>query len=301
MFEDLVVLGVTIIATIIVLGLSLRTVRPTERGIVERLGKYNSYKEAGYHFIIPFIDSFYWINTTENLVDAERQEVITKDNLNAIVDAQIYYKVLPDENSVKKSQYAVNDYEGQITALARTTLRNIIGNMSLTEVNSKRNLINSVLAKELREQTIKWGIEVVRTELKEIKPPSDVQEVMNKVVKAEKEKMAALDFATAKETLADGDKRANIKSAEGKKQAAILDAEGQAIAIERIAKANAEQIKIVNESARKHFRGNAVNLKKLQVAEATMKDNAKYFLPTGKDLSLVVSEASGITPIKQRG
>jgi len=128
----------------------------------------------------------------------------------------------------------------------------------------------------------------VRTELKEIDPPKDVQETMNKVVKAENEKIAAIDFATATETAADGQKRAEIKKAEGIRQAAILAAEGEA-----------QAIKLVNEAANQYFVGNAQLLKKLQALEASLKDNAKIVVPLGSDLVNVIGEMAGMVPVKK--
>ena len=124
--------------------------------------------------------------------DAQPQEIITNDNLNASVDAQVYFKVKSDEDSVKSSQYNVNNYQWQIVNLARTTLRNIIGTLTLKSANSERDRINQELLTTLSKETQNWGMEIVRTELKEIDPPKDVQETMNKVVKAENEKIAAL-------------------------------------------------------------------------------------------------------------
>ena len=192
---------------------------------------------------MPVIDRLFKINVTEVMVNAEPQEIITSDKLNASVDAQVYFKVKSDEENVKNSQYAVNNYKYQIVNLARTTLRNIIGTMTLKSANSERGMINSELQKTLRNETGHWGIDIVRTELKEIDPPEDVQATMNKVVKAENEKVAAIDFATATETMADGARRAEIKKAEGVRQAKILEAEGEA-----------QAIKLVNEAADKYFR-----------------------------------------------
>ena len=144
------------------------------------------------------------------MINAEPQEIITNDNLNARVDAQVYFKIKSDEQSVKNSQYNVNSIEYQIVNLARTTLRNIIGTMTLKSANSERGKINKELHSTLLDETRNWGIEIVRTELKEIDPPKDVQETMNKIVKAENEKIAAIDYATATETKADGEKRAEI-------------------------------------------------------------------------------------------
>lgn len=264
----------------------IRIIRPTRRGLVERFGKYRRFAGPGFHWIIPVIENMYQINITEQMVDADPQEIITNDNLNATVDAQVYYKVRPDEESVKNSQYNVNNYQYQIVNLARTTLRNIIGTLTLKSANSERGKINSELHMTLREETHDWGIEIVRTELKQIDPPKDVQETMNKVVKAENEKISAIDFATARETAADGEKRAEIKKAEGVKQGRILEAQGEA-----------EAIRLVNEAAEKYFIGNAQLLRKIEAVEASLSDNAKIVIPEGSDLTNIVSDMAGILPI----
>src|SRR4030042_4280607 len=211
-----------IIPVLLLFFAGIRIIRPTQRGLIERLGKYQSFANPGFHWIIPIVDKIFRVNVTEQMVDAEPQEIITNDNLNASVDAQVYFRVKADENSVKGSIYNVNDYKWQIVNLARTTLRNIIGTLTLKSANSERGKINADLYKTLHNETQHWGIEIVRTELKEIDPPSDVQETMNKAVKAENEKIAAIDYATATETAADGEKRAKIKEAEGFKASKIL-------------------------------------------------------------------------------
>jgi len=266
----------------------IRIVRPTHRGLIERLGKYVRFAMPGFHWIIPVIERMYRVNVTEQMVDAKPQEIITNDNLNARVDAQVYFKVKAGEESVKSSQYNVNNYELQIVNLARTTLRNIIGTMTLKSANSERSKINSDLLLTLCKETEKWGLEIVRTELKEIDPPKDVQETMNKVVKAENEKIAAIDFATATETAADGQKRADIKKAEGIKQARILAADGEA-----------QAIKLVNEAANQYFIGNAQLLRRIQMLEEALKNNAKIVVPAGTDLVNVLGEMAGIVPLKR--
>jgi len=268
---------------VVIFFLGVRIVRPTHRGLVERLGKYNRFAEAGFTWIMPVIENLYLVNVTEQMVDAEPQEIITNDNLNARVDAQVYFKVKQDAESIKCSQYNVNNYQWQIVNLARTTLRNIIGTLTLKSANSERGKINSELHKTLCEETGSWGIDIVRTELKEIDPPKDVQETMNKVVKAENEKISAIDFATATETVADGQKRAEIKKAEGIKQARILAAQGEA-----------EAIKLVNEAAEKYFVGNAQILKRLETVQVSLEHNSKIIVPAGSDLTNVVGEMAGI-------
>lgn len=268
----------------------IRIVRPTQRALIERLGKYNRFAPPGFHWIIPVIENMYFENTTELMVDATPQEIITFDNLNARVDAQVYFRVKADEESVKNSLYNVNNVQYQIVNLARTTLRNIIGTMTLKSANSERGKINEELHRILMKETASWGIDIVRTELKEIDPPKDVQETMNKVVKAENEKIAAVDYATAAETVADGKKRAQIKEAEGIKQARILQAEGEA-----------EAIRLVNESANKYFTGNAQILRKLQAVETALEDNSKIVVPANTDLVNVIGDMAGLIPIKKEG
>ena len=270
--------------------LGIRIVRPTHRGLIERLGSYHSFARSGFNWIIPGIDRMFQVNITEVMVDAEPQEIITNDNLNARVDAQVYFKVKDDELSVKNSQYFVNNYRWQIVNLARTTLRNIIGTMTLKSANSERGRINEELQKTLRKETADWGIDIVRTELKEIDPPKDVQETMNKVVKAENEKIAAIDYATATETVADGARRAEIKKADGVKQARVLEAEGEA-----------QAIKLINEAANQYFVGNAQLLRRLETLERALAHNAKIVVPSDSDLINVIGEMAGVLPLPRRG
>jgi len=279
-----------IILVLFIFVLGIRIVRPTPRGIIERLGKYRKFAESGFHWIIPGIDKLYRINTTEQMIDAEPQEIITNDNLNAMVDAQIYYRVTPDEESVKNSQYHVNNVNYQIVNLARTTLRNIIGTLTLKSANSERGKINEELHKVLIKETSSWGIDIVRAELKQIDPPKDVQDTMNKIVKAENEKIAAIDFATAMETAADGKKRASIKEAEGIKQAKILQAEGEA-----------EAIRLVNEAANKYFVGNAQILKRLDTVQSSLEKNSKVIVAGNTELVNVIGDLAGVVPLKQHG
>lgn len=275
-----------IIAIVIIFLVGIRIVRPTHRGLIERLGKYKKLADPGFHWIIPVIDRIFMVNITEQMVDAEPQEIITNDNLNASVDAQVYFRVKSDEASIKGSTYDVDNYQWQIVNLARTTLRNIIGTLTLKSANSERGKINTELHGTLHKETKSWGIEIIRTELKQIDPPADVQETMNKVVKAENEKIAAIDSATATETVADGVKRAKIKEAEGYKRAKILHAEGEA-----------EAIKLVNEAADKYFVGNAQLLRKLEAMETSLENNAKIVIPTGSELVNVIGEMAGVVPL----
>jgi regulator of protease activity HflC (stomatin/prohibitin superfamily) len=280
-----IVLGVIVLLLI----MSLRTVRPTDRGLVERFGKYNRFASPGLLFLIPFgIEKLIRVNITEMMVSSEKREIITADSLNASVDSNVYFKVKPEEENVKKSVYGVYNYREQIVALAKTTLRNIIGTMTLKEANSDRNKINKELYEQLARETANWGIEIVRTELKEIEPPQAVQEVMNSVVVASNQKIAAQDFATAVETKADGERRAAIKMAEGAKQAQILRAEGEAKAIQ-----------LVNEVAEQYFVGKAQLLRKLEATEKALATNDKIVLPTGQSLINVIGDLAGVVTPKK--
>lgn len=290
-----------IIFLLILFSTGIRIVRPTQRALIERLGKYRKFAQPGFHWIIPVIHKMIKINITEMMVNAEPQVIITKDKLNARVDAQVYFKVKLDEESVKSSQYNVFKYEYQIVNLARTTLRNIIGTLTLNEANSDRDRINKELMQTLAVETGNWGIEVVRTELKEIDPPEDVQETMNKVVKAENEKQAAIDFATAAETQADGQRRAEIKKAEGMKQAAILEAEGRAQAIIKVAEADAAKIEKINTAIQKYFKDEAQIYKKLETIQFSLENNTKYVIDPHTAITNVIAEQmAGIVPIKEK-
>ena len=284
-----VLLGIIVVIIVILLvlvAMGIRIIRPTHRGLVERLGKYHRYCDPGFHVIIPFIDRMFQVDIREVLVEAQPQTIITNDNLNAKVDAQVYLKVKATEEDVKASQYNVTNYVNQIVNLARTTLRNIIGTLTLKSANSERGRINEELRTTLKTETASWGIEILRTELKEIDPPQDVQETMNKVVKAENEKIAAIDFATATETQADGQRRAEIKKAEGIRQAKILAAEGEA-----------QAIKLVNEAAEQYFVGNAQVLRKLEAVEKAFWQNAKIIVPADGQLVNVIGDLAGVTPV----
>ena len=159
----------------------IRIIRPFEKGLHERFGKFIGEREQGFRWIIPLVDRMVKVDITENMVDVQPQKIITKDKLNADVDAMVYFKVVEPPKAIYKAE----NYRRQIVALAKTTLRNIIGTMSLSEANEGRGKINLQLEKELDSHTDAWGISIVRTEIQRIEPPENVQEAMNEVVRAE--------------------------------------------------------------------------------------------------------------------
>ncbi len=284
---------------IVIVAMSIRIVRPVEKGVVERFGKYSHTSQAGISFIIPFVDRLIKVNTTERMIDVGSQNVITKDKLNAIVDAVVYYRIQNVENSL----YQVNDVKSQLTTLAQTTLRAVIGQMSLTEANENRSTINSKIEEILDTETKNYGVDVLRVELQRIEPPQDVQDSMNKVVKAEQEKIAAQDLATAQETNADGERRALIKVAEGNKQSEILEADGHGQAIERLATAEANRVRIVNEALQKYFKNEAQTFKALDTFRDSFENGTKYVIDSKSNLVNVMSDMVGanIVPLKTKG
>ena len=294
--------GIIIIFIAIFLLKGIRIIRPTHRAAIETLGKYTRFQKSGITYILPAIQRMYSINITEQLVDVTRQEVITKDNLNCTVDAQVYFKVGDSEDELKSALYKVNDYQRQIVQLARTTLRNVIGDNDFKTVNSQRGKLNEEVFLTMEKETVHWGINIVRVELKEIEPPKDVQDTMNMVIKAENDKQAAIDFANATETKAEGDKRARIQTAEGIKQSQILEAEGEAKAIIAVAEAKAKEIELVNSAADEYFKGNAQILEKLQVTRDSLDKNSKIVLTQdGIQPTLVINETDeSVIPIKNK-
>lgn len=183
-----------------IVGKGIRTIRPTQRAVIERLGKYKSFKGSGIVFVIPMIEKLYMLNITETLTDIRSQVVITKDNLNAVVSAQIYHKILEDEANLKNAFYKVHNVEEQIVNLAQTTMRNVIGMNDFKAVNGERKKLNDEIRSQISDQVKNWGVEIVRVELKEIDPPKEVQESMNSIIEANNLKIAAVDKATAAET-----------------------------------------------------------------------------------------------------
>ena len=266
----MIVQSIIIMLVLLFLVLGIRIVRPTHKMLIETLGKYLKTAEQGFNWIIPVIQSSRYVNITEQMVDVPEQVVQTSDKLNTTVDAMVYYQV----KDAKASQYNVDNHKRQLTSLARTTLRAVMGNLSLTDCIQKRDQINSEVEKVLDKETDSYGVSVLRVEVQRIEPPKDVQDSMNSVVKAEQDKIAAVNLAKAKETEADGQRMADIKVAEGKKKASILNAEGLKESSILIAEGKAKAFGLIEKS----FKGNAQELKKLEVTENSLKSNSKIIL-----------------------
>jgi len=219
----------------IIAASGIKIIRPFEKGLVERLGKYRRDAQPGLQFIIPFIERMVKVDLRETVIDVPPQEVITKDNVVVTVDAIIYYQITDAFRVV----YNVSNFEIAAIKLAQTNLRNVIGEMELDQTLTSRERINVTLREVLDEATDKWGVKVTRVEIKKIDPPQDIMDAMSKQMKAERTKRAVI-------LEAEGYKQSEITKAEGDKMSAILQAEGQSESIKRVAEAN--KFKLIAEA-----------------------------------------------------
>src|SRR5687768_11986268 len=237
MEELAILLFVVALVLFVFVAQGVKIVRPYERGLIERLGKYKATVDPGLRTIIPFIEIIRRVDMREQVVDVPPQEVITSDNVVVSVDAVIYYEPTEPQRLV----YNVANFMLAVTKLAQTNLRNLIGDMQLDEALTSRDKINTELREILDDATDKWGVRVARVELQRIDPPPDVMHSMHEQMKAERTRRALVTQAegdrTAAITRAEGERQAAILAAEGQKQQQILQAEGQAEATRAIADA----------------------------------------------------------------
>ncbi len=227
---------IIVFVVFIIALMGVRVIRPWEKGLVERFGKYQKTVDSGLRLIFPVVDKLTKIDMREQVVDVPPQEVITEDNVVVTVDGVVYYEA----TDPVKLQYNVANFYIAATKLAQTNLRNVIGGMQLDESLTSREIINAKLREILDDATDKWGVRVVRVEIQRIEPPADVTDAMHRQMKAERDKRAKI-------LEAEGDRQAAITRAEGSKQSAILQAEGEAEAIKRVADADKYQRKTVAE------------------------------------------------------
>ena len=229
------VICIIAVAIIISLFMGIKIVKQSNAITVERLGKYHRTLDTGLHMIIPFIDRCgQIISLKERVADFEPQPVITKDNVTMQIDTVVYFQVIDP----KSYMYGVERPLRAIENLTATTLRNIVGELELDETLTSRDVVNEKMRVILDEATDPWGIKINRVELKNILPPRDIQEAMEKQMRAERERREAI-------LKAEGEKKSNILVAEGEKAAAILRAEAQKIALETEAEGQANAIKLI--------------------------------------------------------
>jgi regulator of protease activity HflC (stomatin/prohibitin superfamily) len=231
----LIVLGVLALFVVVVLAKTIRIIPQARTAVVERLGRYSRTLTPGLAIVVPFVDRVLpMIDMREQVVSFDPQPVITEDNLVVSIDTVIYFQV----TDPKASTYEVQDYFSAIDLLTVTTLRNLIGGMTLEDTLTSRDAINDQLRGILDEATGKWGIRIHRVELKAIDPPGSIKDTMEKQMRADREKRASIlqaeGIKQSQILTAEGEKQAAILKAEGEKQAAILRAEGQSKAIETV-------------------------------------------------------------------
>jgi regulator of protease activity HflC (stomatin/prohibitin superfamily) len=247
--EKLIPIAIVVLLVIIVVAKNVRVVRQGRAYVVERLGKYSQTWGAGLHFKTPFFERVTrMVSLKEQVVDFPPQPVITKDNVTMQIDTVIYFEI----TDPKSYTYGVENPLVAIENLTATTLRNIIGELELDQTLTSRDTINSKMRVILDEATDPWGIKINRVELKNILPPREIQNAMEKQMKAERERRESILRAEGEKKAAilraEGERESTIRRADAKKQAAILEAEGQAEAILKVQEATAEGIRRLNAS-----------------------------------------------------
>jgi regulator of protease activity HflC (stomatin/prohibitin superfamily) len=231
---DIIVLGLIVVVAVIILSAAIKIVREYQRLVVFRLGRAIGEKGPGIVFLIPIVDRPVWVDLREQYLEVPHQTCITQDNAPISVDFLVYWKVVGAVQSVVQ----VANFAGASQGIATTTLRAVIGDISLDDVLAKREDINQVLRVKLDEVTERWGVKVTAVEIREILPPKEVQEAMTRQMTAERNRRAIVLEADGKKqatiTVAEGDKQSAILRAEGDRQAAILRAEGFSLALDKI-------------------------------------------------------------------
>ncbi|MCL2287559.1 MAG: paraslipin [Candidatus Bathyarchaeota archaeon] len=291
----IIILAIVFVVIIAIAKAALKKVNQYEKGLVERFNAYEKTVEPGLRVIVPFVERLYRVNMREQVIDVPPQAIITEDNVVVTIDAIIYYQVM----DAKRALYEIEDFELAIVKLAQTTLRNIVGEMSLDITLTSREKINIDLRKVLDQATDKWGTKVNRIELQRIDPPQDIQTAMHKQKTAEQERRQLRLLATGRKEAAEQEKQAAILKAQGEKQSSILSAEGEARSVELIADAQAKAIKLVSESANQHFRENAQLNKRLDVIRDTFSQQTKVIVPSNADvLNVIGLEGASVLPVK---
>jgi regulator of protease activity HflC (stomatin/prohibitin superfamily) len=258
---SIILIGLIIFAFILFIK-TIRTVPQKSAFIVERLGKYNSTLEAGFHILLPFIDRIAYKHTLkEQALDVPSQVCITRDNISVEVDGILYLQVIDPV----KASYGINNYQFAATQLAQTTMRSVIGKLELDKTFEERDTINTEIVNAVDKASEPWGVKVTRYEVKNIVPPQSIKDAMEKQMRAEREKRALIAESEgekqAKINRAEGDKAEMIAKSEGEKQKRINEAEGRAQEIERVAFATAKGIREIATAINEEGGMNAVNLR----------------------------------------
>ncbi|WAJ70356.1 SPFH domain-containing protein [Catenovulum adriaticum] len=288
------------IFVLVTLKSSIKFVPQNRAWIIERFGKYQSTKEAGINFIIPFVDKVAANRSLkEQAFDIPSQAAITKDNISLTVDGVLYFRVLEPY----KATYGVEDYVFAVTQLAQTTMRSEIGKIELDKSFEERDMLNAKIVSAINEAAESWGVAVLRYEIKDITPPGTIMEAMESQMKAERERRAKILESDGEKqaaiNIAEGDKRARVLAAEAEKQEQVLKAEGEAQAIIAVADAQAQALNVVGEAADTEEGQKAIQLdlatKAIQAKQAIAKESSVVLLPdSSTDISSVVAQANSI-------
>ena len=282
-------LVVLLFIALVSLARSARIVSQYEKGLVLRLGRYRHTVDSGLTFLVPVIEDMIKVDMRERVINVEPQKVITKDNVSVTVDAVIYYRI----SDPVKATFEVQNFAYAATTLAQTNLRNLIGDKSLDETLTARDLINANLRNVLDEATNTWGVKVTRVEVQKSDPPADITEAMSRQMKAERDKRANI-------LEAEGVKQAAILQAEGVKASEILRAEGDAQARITRATAEARAIEMVSNAAESFFKERAEASKRLDVLNTVLASQTKYIVPSGSELVNVLGlDDKNVLPLKR--
>ncbi|WP_016956953.1 SPFH domain-containing protein [Catenovulum agarivorans] len=285
---------------IVTLKSSIKFVPQNRAWIVERFGKYQSTKEAGINFIIPFVDKISADRSLkEQAFDVPSQAAITKDNISLTVDGVLYFRVLDPY----KATYGVEDYVFAVTQLAQTTMRSEIGKIDLDKTFEERDMLNAKIVQSINEAADSWGVAVLRYEIKDITPPSTIMDSMESQMKAERERRAKILESEGEKqaaiNIAEGEKQARVLAAEAEKQEQVLKAEGEAKAIIAVADAQAEALAVVGKAAATEEGQKAIQLdlatKAIEAKQAIAKESSVVLLPdSSTDAASIVAQATTI-------
>jgi len=294
-----ILIGILVLA-VIALMMSIRIVPQKVAFIVQRLGKYSATLDAGFHILVPFIDRVAYKHTLkEQAVDVAPQQCITKDNIAVEVDGILYMQVIDP----KKASYGIDNYRFASIQLAQTTMRSVMGKLDLDKTFEERDVINIAIVNAVDKASDPWGVKVTRYEVKNILPPQSIKDAMEKQMRAEREKRAAIAESEgdrqAKINRAEGDKREAIAKSEGEKQRRINEAEGRAFEIQKVAEATANGIREIAKAINERGGINAVNLR---IAEQYLgefgklaKTNNSMIIPTNlADIAGVIEAVTSV-------
>ncbi|MDD7793263.1 SPFH domain-containing protein [Clostridium sp. 'White wine YQ'] len=308
----LIIIGVLAFILLLIVVSSIKIVNTGYLFVLERFGQFHRVLEPGWHFTIPFADFVRKkVSTKQQILDIQPQAVITKDNVKISIDNVIFYRVL----SAKDAVYNIEDFKSGIIYSTITNMRNIVGNMTLDEVLSGRDIINQELLKVVDDITDAYGIKILSVEIKNIIPPAEIQQAMEKQMKAERDKRAVILEAEgarqssieraegekqSKILQAEAEKQANIRRAEGLKESQLLEAEGKARAIEVVAKAQAEAVSLVNRAIiESGTNEQVIALKQVEALQEMAKNPANKLILPNETLSSLGSIAAIAETLKK--